>query len=109
MSRDITPADVDPVMFAPQRTRGVARVIFAIAVLFSAFQVYTSAFAPLSSVVIRALHVSFLMLLTFAMFPSSPPNAPASSSAGPTPCGPPWTFRSRPSPLTSASAPVWSP
>ena len=70
MSRDITPADVDPVMFAPQRTPRVDRVIFAIAVLFSAFQVYTSAFAPLSSIVIRALHVSFLMLLTFAMFPS---------------------------------------
>ncbi len=70
MAKDISPADVDPVMFAPARPAGAARIIFAIAVAFSAYQVYTAAFAPLSSVVMRALHVSFLMLLTFAMFPT---------------------------------------
>jgi TRAP transporter 4TM/12TM fusion protein len=70
MSKEISPADVDPVMFAPERSAGVARFIFAVAVVFSAFQVYTAAFAPLSSVVVRALHVGFLMLLTFTMFPS---------------------------------------
>ncbi|MEO8507307.1 MAG: TRAP transporter permease [Betaproteobacteria bacterium] len=57
-------------MFAPARPAGAARIIFVIAVAFSAYQVYTAAFAPLSSVVMRALHVSFLLLLTFAMFPT---------------------------------------
>ena len=40
------------------------------AVAFSTYQVYTAAFAPLSSVVMRALHVGFLLLLTFLMFPT---------------------------------------
>ncbi|MEO8104415.1 MAG: TRAP transporter permease [Betaproteobacteria bacterium] len=57
-------------MHAPERSPGVARIIFAVAVLFSTYQVYTAAFAPLSSVIMRALHVSFLLLLTFLMFPS---------------------------------------
>ena len=70
MSRDITPADVDPVMFAPEHPARVKRVIFAVAVAFSTYQVYTAAFAPLSSVVMRALHVGFLLLLTFLMFPT---------------------------------------
>jgi TRAP transporter 4TM/12TM fusion protein len=70
MSRDITPADVDPVLFAPEHSARVRRVIFAVAVAFSAYQVYTAAFAPLSSVVMRALHVGFLLLLTFLMFPT---------------------------------------
>jgi len=45
------------------------RLIFWIAVAFSAYQVYTAAYAPLSSIVMRALHVGFLMLLTFTMLP----------------------------------------
>ncbi len=48
-------------------TRG--RVLFLIAVAFSAFQVVTAAFSPLSSVVVRAIHVGFLLLMTFALFP----------------------------------------
>jgi TRAP transporter 4TM/12TM fusion protein len=70
MSKAISPADLDPVAFAPARSARAQRVIFAIAVVFSAYQVFTAAFAPLSSVVMRALHVSFLLLLTFAMFPT---------------------------------------
>ncbi len=45
------------------------RSIFWIAVAFSAYQVYTAAYAPLSSLVMRSLHVGFLLLLTFAMLP----------------------------------------
>ncbi|MCC7325417.1 MAG: TRAP transporter permease [Burkholderiales bacterium] len=70
MSKDISPADVDPVLFAPERSARTTHAIFAIAVAFSTYQVYTAAFAPLASVVMRALHVSFLLLLTFAMFPT---------------------------------------
>ncbi|WP_119678421.1 TRAP transporter permease [Indioceanicola profundi] len=42
-------------------------VIFIIAVLFSIFQIYTASYTPLSSLVTRALHVGFLLLLTFAL------------------------------------------
>jgi TRAP transporter 4TM/12TM fusion protein len=70
VAKDLSPADLDPVTFARPRDPRTERVIFAIAVAFSTYQVYTAAFAPLSSVVMRALHVSFLLLLTFVMFPT---------------------------------------
>src|SRR5690554_2186590 len=44
------------------------RAIFLIAVAFSAFQIYTAAFSPLSSLVTRAVHVGFLLVLSFALF-----------------------------------------
>ena len=40
-----------------------------IAVAFSAFQLTMAAFHPLSSQVIRAIHVGFVLLLIFALFP----------------------------------------
>jgi TRAP-type uncharacterized transport system fused permease subunit len=43
------------------------RMLFAIAVAFSAFQLWTSAYSPLPSQVIRSLHVGFLMLLFFGL------------------------------------------
>jgi len=45
-----------------------ARAIFIIAVVFSLFQIYTAAFNPVSSIVLRSLHVGFLLLLTFLLF-----------------------------------------
>ncbi|MBP2294571.1 TRAP transporter permease [Azospirillum rugosum] len=48
---------------------GVAgKAVFAIAVAFSVFQVWTAAFNPLSSMVVRSVHVGFLLLMTFALF-----------------------------------------
>ncbi|HEU0070846.1 MAG TPA: TRAP transporter permease [Alphaproteobacteria bacterium] len=41
------------------------RVIFSIAVIFSVFQLYTAAFSPLPSIVVRSVHVGFLCLMTF--------------------------------------------
>jgi TRAP transporter 4TM/12TM fusion protein len=43
--------------------------VFWIAVAFSAFQLTMAAFHPLSSQVIRAIHVGFVLLLVFALFP----------------------------------------
>lgn len=43
------------------------RAAFAIAVLFSVFQLYTAAYGTLPSQVIRAMHVGFLLLLGFAL------------------------------------------
>ena len=44
-------------------------LLFAVAILFSTFQLVTAAFSPLSSQVVRAVHVGFLMLVVFALYP----------------------------------------
>jgi TRAP transporter 4TM/12TM fusion protein len=60
---------------APAATDGHAgtpaftSAIFLVAVAFSTFQVVTAAFAPLSSPVVRAIHVGFLLLMTFTLYP----------------------------------------
>ena len=44
-------------------------IIFWIALAFSSFQLWTAAFSPLSSQVVRAIHVGFVLLLVFALRP----------------------------------------
>ncbi len=44
------------------------QTVFYIAVAFTFFQIVTAAFSPLSSQVLRSMHVGFLLLLTFALF-----------------------------------------
>ena len=62
------PAESSPLHAGPtDRSTGTGKIIFAIAVIFSLFQVYTASYTPLSSLVVRSLHVGFLMLLTFAL------------------------------------------
>lgn len=43
------------------------RMIYAIGVAFAVFQVWTATFNPLSSLVVRSIHVGFLLLMTFAL------------------------------------------
>ncbi|MBX3619122.1 MAG: TRAP transporter permease [Rhizobacter sp.] len=45
------------------------RALFAIAIAFSSFQIVTAAFSPLSSIVVRAVHVGFLLLMVFLLHP----------------------------------------
>ena len=45
-------------------------IIGGAALAFSLYQLYTAAFNPLSSLVMRSLHVGFLLLLTFLLFPA---------------------------------------
>ncbi len=45
-----------------------ARAAFAIGVAFSIFQLWTATFTPLSSQVVRSVHVGFLLAMAFAMF-----------------------------------------
>jgi len=45
------------------------RAVFAVAILFSVFQIITAAFSPISSQVVRAVHVGFVLLMVFALFP----------------------------------------
>ncbi|GGE53330.1 C4-dicarboxylate ABC transporter [Agaricicola taiwanensis] len=52
-----------------------AKALFAIAVAFSVFQIWTSAYSPLASQVVRSVHVGFLMLLFFGLIANSRPGA----------------------------------
>ena len=45
-----------------------AKAVFIFAVLFSFFQILTAAFNPVSSQVLRSLHVGFLLALSFMLF-----------------------------------------
>ena len=54
---------------AAEAGKSMLRVVFYSAILFSVFQLVTSAFSPISSTVVRALHVGFLLLLTFLLHP----------------------------------------
>jgi TRAP transporter 4TM/12TM fusion protein len=47
------------------------RVIAGIALAFSAWQIYNAAFSPVSSIVLRSIHVAFLLLLAFALYPAT--------------------------------------
>ena len=47
----------------------LSKAAYAIAIVFSAFQIYTAAYSPLSSGVVRAVHVGFLLLMTFVLLP----------------------------------------
>ena len=50
--------------------------IFWIALAFSSFQLWTAAFSPLSSQVVRAIHVGFVLLMVFALRPAFRGNGP---------------------------------
>ncbi|HET7401585.1 MAG TPA: hypothetical protein VFJ62_07375, partial [Usitatibacter sp.] len=47
------------------------RVLMGAALAFSIYQLVIAAFSPLSSQVTRSLHVGFLLLLTFLLYPVS--------------------------------------
>ena len=47
------------------------KVVAGAALAFSAYQLVIAAFSPLSSLVTRSLHVGFLLLLAFLIYPIS--------------------------------------
>ncbi len=47
------------------------RAMMAAAIAFSSFQLVVAAFSPLSSQVTRSLHVGFLLLLTYLLYPAT--------------------------------------
>jgi TRAP transporter 4TM/12TM fusion protein len=50
---------------------GVAlKIIVALALIFSTYQLVVAAFAPLSSLVMRSLHVGFLLMMAFLLYPA---------------------------------------
>lgn len=62
MSDATSPADTPT--HAPLRG-----AIFWVAIAFSAYQIWMASFHPLSSQVIRAIHVGFVLLMIFALYP----------------------------------------
>ncbi|HEU0204784.1 MAG TPA: TRAP transporter permease [Burkholderiaceae bacterium] len=51
--------------------QGVAlMILMAAALAFSAYQLVVAAFHPFSSIVVRSLHVGFLIMLTFILYPA---------------------------------------
>ena len=46
------------------------KALFYVALLFSTFQIVTAAFHPVSSQILRAVHVGFLLLVVFLCFPA---------------------------------------
>ncbi|MFP6847694.1 MAG: TRAP transporter permease [Pseudomonas sp.] len=46
------------------------KALFYVALLFSIFQITTAAFHPVSSQILRAVHVGFLLLVVFLSFPA---------------------------------------
>jgi TRAP transporter 4TM/12TM fusion protein len=49
---------------------GWARVLAALCIAFSGYQIMVAAFHPLSSQVTRSLHVGFLLAITFILYPA---------------------------------------
>jgi len=54
---------------AQAHTNPAQSAIFWIAIAFSSFQLITAAFSPLSSQVVRAVHVGFVLWLIFLLYP----------------------------------------
>ncbi|WP_434702945.1 TRAP transporter permease [Pseudomonas sp. Z1-12] len=46
------------------------KTLFYVALLFSVFQIVTAAFSPVSSIVLRAVHVGFLLWVVFLSYPT---------------------------------------
>jgi TRAP transporter 4TM/12TM fusion protein len=46
------------------------KTLFYVALLFSIFQIITAAFSPVSSIVLRAVHVGFLLWVVFLCYPA---------------------------------------
>ncbi|MEO6280054.1 TRAP transporter permease [Roseateles sp.] len=64
-----TPAPDPNAQLQTDERSPLPRAVFAVAIAFSLFQIITAAFSPISSQVVRAVHVGFVLLMIFALFP----------------------------------------
>lgn len=60
----------------PANPRDWPRTLFYVALAFSIFQIETAAFSPISSQVLRAVHVGFLLWVVFLSYPAYGTNRP---------------------------------
>ncbi len=66
---DTPTTDHNAQLQAPRPSSQLRGAIFAVAIAFSSFQLWMAAFHPLSSQVIRAIHVGFVLLMIFILYP----------------------------------------
>ena len=66
---EVAPAAQGQLHAPEQHSAPFSGALFWVAIIFSTFQIVTAAFSPLSSSVVRAVHVGFLLLVTFVMLP----------------------------------------
>jgi TRAP transporter 4TM/12TM fusion protein len=64
------PSDFEETAHTRQLAGWAARVAMFGAMAFSAYQLCVAAFSPFSSLIMRAVHVSFLLLLIFLLYPA---------------------------------------
>ncbi|HEU0229862.1 MAG TPA: TRAP transporter permease [Burkholderiaceae bacterium] len=69
LGNPVPEVEVDELGHQRSLTGKAALVFAAFALVFSFYQLIVAAFSPLSSQVIRSLHVGFLMMLAFMIFP----------------------------------------
>ena len=50
----------------PDRSTLLGKILFGIALVFATWQIYTAAYSPLSSIVLRSMHVGFLLLMVYS-------------------------------------------
>ncbi len=62
-------AEFDETGVKRELTGGAAKLVAGVALAFSTYQLVIAAFSPLSSLPTRSLHVGFLMLLSFLIYP----------------------------------------
>lgn len=60
----------------PSNPRDWPRTLFYVALAFSVFQIVTAAFSPISSQVLRAVHIGFLLWVVFLSYPAYGTNRP---------------------------------
>lgn len=60
----------------PSNPRDWPRTLFYVALAFSVFQIVTAAFSPISSQVLRAVHIGFLLWVVFLSYPAYGANRP---------------------------------
>jgi TRAP-type uncharacterized transport system fused permease subunit len=66
---DTTPPAADPMKLGPPQPRTVAWAIAVIGVALSLFQLYGAGIEPLGLFYQRTIHLSFIMVLAFLIFP----------------------------------------
>ena len=84
LSHPLAPPDIDPEHGLPAGFGAGAsgRALYAIALAFAAFQLFTSVYAIFPSIVVRAAHVGFLLLVASALIANHRATTPATKALG---------------------------
>ena len=84
LSHPLAAPDVDPEHGLPAGfgAGGAGRALYAVALVFSAFQLFTAVYSFLPSIVVRAVHVGFLLLVASALIANHRAASPLTKALG---------------------------